>query len=122
MYANAANPFNTYRQNNINTASQGKLILMLYEGAIKFCRLAEMAIDEKNIEKRHNNLRKAKNIIKELSLTLNREVDFSEQLGALYAYMERGLISANIHNDKNKIKEVKTMLEELKDAWEQIIN
>jgi flagellar protein FliS len=122
MYANAANPINTYQQNNINTASQGKLILMLYEGAVKFCRLAEMAIDEKNVEKRHNNLRKAKNIIQELALTLNREVEFSEKLGALYAYMERQLISANINNDKNKINEVREILEELKDAWEQIVN
>ena len=122
MYASASNPYNTYQKNNVNTASSGKLLLMLYEGAIKFCRLAELAIDEGNIEKRHNNLFKAKRIIKELAFTLNREVDFSKELGALYAYMERQLISANIKNDKEKISEVKKMLEDLKSSWETIIN
>ncbi len=122
MYANASSPFDTYRKNNVNTASPGKLLLMLYEGAIKFCRLAEMAIEESNIEKRHNNLFKAKRIIKELAFTLNRDVDFSEELGALYAYMEKELTLANIQNDKQKVADVQEILEDLKSSWESIIN
>lgn len=116
------NSINVYQQNSINTASPGRLLLMLYEGAVKFCRFAEIAIDEGSIEKRHNNIYKAKKIIQELSYTLNRDIEISEQLGALYAYIERQLILANIHSDKEKIKEVREILEELKEAWEQVVN
>ncbi|NLK73538.1 MAG: flagellar export chaperone FliS [Clostridiales bacterium] len=122
MYAKTLNPVNIYQENSVNTASPGKLIIMLYDGAIKFCRFAEMAIDEKNIERRHVNIKKAKRIIQELAFTLNRDIEISEQLGSLYAFMERELINANVQNDKNKIITVREMLEELKGAWESIVN
>ena len=55
--------FAAYNNSKIMTASPAELTLMLYEGAIKFCNIAEVAIEEKDIEKAHNNIRKVQNII-----------------------------------------------------------
>lgn len=120
MYNN--NALNIYQEKSISTASSQKLLLKLYEGAIKFCKFSEIAIDEKNIESRCKYLLKVQDIIKELALTLNKEAgEISEQLLSLYGYMENQLIQANIRNDKARVIEVRQMLEELLDAWNQII-
>lgn len=120
MYSNAAS---VYQEKSISTASSPKLLLMLYEGAIKFCRFAEIAIDEKNMEARNKNLIKVQNIISELTVTLNLDAgEIAEQLSVLYDYMQYETMQANIHNDKEKVTEVKKILEELRDTWGQIIN
>ena len=120
MYSNAAS---IYQENSVSTASSPKLLLMLYEGAVKFCRFAEIAIDEKNIEARNNNLIKVQNIITELTVTLNRDAgEIAEQLSSLYEYMQNQLMQANIKNDKAKVTEVKNMLQELHGTWSQIIS
>lgn len=120
MYSNAAS---IYQENSVSTASSAKLLLMLYEGAIKFCRFAEMAIDERNVEIRNKNLIKVQNIITELTITLNKDAgEVAEQLSSLYEYMQNELIQANVKNDKGKVTGVKNMLQELHDVWYQIIN
>ena len=62
-----------YKNNKINTASPAELTLMLYEGAIKFCNLALMGMEEKDIMKAHNNIMKAERIMEELRATLNQK-------------------------------------------------
>ncbi|MFP3723176.1 flagellar export chaperone FliS, partial [Niallia circulans] len=71
-------PYQTYKQNAVNTSSPGDLTLMLYNGCLKFITLAKRAIEDKNIEKRNENLGKAQNIINELMITLNLEIDISK--------------------------------------------
>lgn len=111
----------TYRNNQIETASQKKLIVMLYEGAIKNLRLAELSIASKEIENTNKYFIKAQNIVFELMNTLNFDAGgVAEDLYKLYDYMYRGLIRANIDKDIEKTKEVKAYLEELRDVWIQI--
>jgi len=122
MNSNSSNAYKIYESNNITTASPRKLVTMLYGGAIRFCRLAEMAIDEKNIEKKNDYLKRAQDILSELSVSLDFEAgEMAMQLGALYAFMIRELVEANIRMDAVKVKNVRGMLEELLEAWAAIV-
>ena len=119
---NQANAYNAYKNNSVMTASPNKLVIMLYDGAIKNLKLAEMAIEEKQIEKVNNYIIKAQNIIAEFMTTMNFEAggDIAKDLYQLYEYMYNRLIRANIDKDIIAIAEVKKYLEELRDTWSQI--
>ncbi|WP_461205747.1 flagellar export chaperone FliS [Clostridium sp. DL1XJH146] len=120
-YNNTANAYNTYKNNQVNTASKKQLLLMLYDGAIKFLRFAVISIDNKNIEDSHKYIVKTEDILIELMSTLNFEVgDISKDLYNLYDYMKDELIKANIKKDREKVLSVKSMLEELRETWAQI--
>ena len=121
MYGNTSSAYKTYETNSITTASPKGLIMMLYDGAIKFCRLAEMAIDENNIERRNYNLKKAQDILIELRVTLNHDAgELAKNLEILYEFMYNQLVQANTKNDQLQVVEVRTMMTELKDAWKLI--
>lgn len=123
MYGNTSNAYQLYKQTDINTANSGKLLLMLYDGAIKFCRFSEIAMDEKDYDKKNTYLMRVQDIITELTVTLNSDAgDISKNLSMLYNYMESELIEANIKNDKDKVIWVRNMLENLRMTWAQIIN
>jgi flagellar protein FliS len=113
---------NAYQTNQVTTASPKKLLIMLYDGAIKNLRLAELSLEEKNIENVNKYLKKAQDIITEFMTTLNFEDggDVAGNLYQLYEYMNRRLIRANIDKDVEPIKEVRKYLEELRDTWMQI--
>lgn len=111
-----------YQNNQVNTAPQKKLIIMLYDGAIKNLKLSKLAIEEKDIEKTNKYLIKAQDIIMELMTTLNLESggEVAENLYQLYDYMYTKLIRANIDKDINSIIEVEKYMKELRDTWAQI--
>lgn len=113
---------NEYLKIKVSTSDGVKLIVLLYEGAIKFLLNAQEAIREKNIVKRHNNIYRVLDIIVELRNSLNFSLggQIATSLNALYLFMERHLITANIQNDAQKIQEVINMLSSLKEAWEAI--
>ena len=113
---------NVYQTNQVVTASPKKLVIMLYDGAIKNLRLAELSLNEKNIENSNKYLTKTQAIITEFMSTLNFEDggDVAKNLYQLYEYMNRRLIRANIDKDVEPIIEVKKYLEELRDTWTQI--
>jgi len=116
------NPYESYRQTRISTASQGQLILMLYDGAVKFLNLANEAIPKKEFMTANTNIIKSQNIITELMVSLNMEVgEIAKNLYSLYDYMNRRLIQANIKKDPKIINEVKGMLLELREVWDQAI-
>jgi flagellar protein FliS len=115
------NPFNQYKENSIYTASPEELTLMLYNGIIKFVMLAQAAIDEKDIEKIHNSITRAEDIINELQLTLDKNYEISNNLELLYDYMYRRLIEANTKKDKEILEEVLGFARELRDTWAQAI-
>lgn len=119
---NQANAYNAYKNNQVMTASKSKLVIMLYDGAIKNLKLAELAIEEKQIEKVNSYLKKTQDIISEFMVTLNFEAggDIAKNLYQLYEYMYNKLIRANIDKDAAAIAEVKKYLEELRDTWSQI--
>ena len=95
---------------------------MLYDGAIKNLRLAELSLNDKDLENVNKYLTKSQDIITEFMLTLNFEVggDVAKNLYQLYEYMNHRLIRANIDKDIEPIKEVRKYLEELRDTWTQI--
>ncbi len=113
---------NAYKNNQVMTAPKKKLLVMLYDGAIKNLKLAEMSIGNKEIEKTNTYLTKTQKIIAELMSTLNFEAggDVAKNLHQLYDYMYHKLIRANIDKDIEAVIEVKKFLEELRETWAQI--
>ncbi|GAA0318593.1 flagellar export chaperone FliS [Bacillus carboniphilus] len=115
------NPYQKYQDNSVNTATAGELTLMLYNGCIKFIKLAKKGIEDKNIEVKNTNIQKAQKIVQELMVTLNPEVAISQQLMPLYDYMNRRLMEANVQNDSSILDEVEGLATEFRDTWKQVI-
>lgn len=115
------NPYQSYQQNSVNTASPGELTLMLYNGCLKFVHQAKKAIEDKNIEARNINIQKASKIITELMVTLNQELEITKQILPLYDFMNRRLIEANLKNDLTALSEVEDLLVDFRDTWKQVI-
>lgn len=115
------NPYQAYQSNSVTTASPGELTLMLYNGCIKFIKLARKAIEENNIEVKNTNLQKAQNIIREFMITLNMDVEVSKNMMSMYDYMNRRLMEANLKNDHEILAEVEGLVTEFRDTWQQVI-
>jgi len=114
---NAVNAYSQYRQTAVQTSSPEKLLLMLYDGAIRFLGQAIKAIEEKDVAGRNTNLLKAQDIVREFMSTLNMDYEISNNLLGLYDFFLQRLIEANIKNDKEIIQEVQGWLIELRDTW-----
>jgi flagellar protein FliS len=117
----AGTPYQAYKQNSVNTASPGELTVMLFNGCLKFIKLAKLAIEEKNIEQRNVNLIKAQDIIHELMVTLDMKVDISKSLLQMYDYIHSRLIEANTKNSIDILNEVEGYVTEFRDTWKQAI-
>jgi flagellar protein FliS len=115
------NPYQSYQTNAVQTASPGELTLMLYNGCIKFIKLAKKAIEENNIPEKNTNLQKAQKIIQELMVTLDMKYEVSKNLMSLYDYMNRRLIEGNVKNDIVILDEVEAFVTELRDTWKEVI-
>jgi flagellar protein FliS len=115
------NPYQSYQQNSVNTASPGELTLMLYNGCLKFITLGKKAIAEKNIQEKNTNLIKAQKIIQELMVTLKMDLAISRELMSLYDYLNRRLIEANIKSDLDILEEVEGFVMEFRDTWKEAI-
>ncbi|WP_366160971.1 flagellar export chaperone FliS [Bacillus infantis] len=115
------NPYQSYQQNSVTTASPGELTLMLYNGCLKFINQAKKAIADKNIEAKNTNIQKAQNIIRELMVTLNMDLEVSENMMSLYDYMNRQLIEANLKSDIAILDEVEGLVTEFRDTWKEVI-
>jgi flagellar secretion chaperone FliS len=116
------NPFNEYKKTQITTANQGKLIVMLYDGAIKFLNIAIENMNPKTYDVANNNIIKAQDIITELLLSLNMKDggEISQNLFNLYMYFKKALLDANIKKDAEMVRSVLKLLKELRDAWDKI--
>jgi flagellar protein FliS len=112
-----------YLRNQIESASKEQLLIMFYDGAIRFISRAENAIRVNNIEQRNYCINKASAIITELSVTLDHDIggQIASDLEALYDFMIRELIKANIENRLSSLETVKTLLTELGDTWKLAI-
>jgi flagellar secretion chaperone FliS len=115
------NAFNQYKQNSIYNASSEELTLMLYNGLVKFIMISQSAIIEKNMEKAHENIIRAQNIINEFQITLDKKFDIANNLAQLYDYMYRRLIEANLKKDNDILDEVLGFARELRDTWSQAV-
>jgi flagellar protein FliS len=117
----------SYRAAAVSTASPGVLILMLFDGALRFIALAEHGFTLEALPRRneevHNNLTKAQSIVRELqvSLDLERGGEFAAQLFALYDFMVDQLLEANVKKEIERIQTVKNFLQDLRDAWAEML-
>ena len=115
------NPYAQYTNNRIATASPGELTLMLYEGAIKFCNIGIIGIEEQNIQKSHDNIMKAEAIVRELRLTLNHKYPVAKDFENVYNYLIRRLHDANMRKDKEILEEVNKHLRSMRDTWKEVM-
>ena len=111
-----------YKQVQVKTASKEKLLIMLYQGCIKFLRLAKKSIEKEDIQGANNYIIRSQDIIRELMNTLDREKggEIATNLYSLYDFMNRQLIEANVNKDVEKLEIVEDMMLELLDSWKQI--
>lgn len=115
------NAYAQYSNNKVLTASPAELVLMLYDGAIKFCNIAVVAIDAKNIPKAHTNIIKAQKIIDHLRITLDMSYPVAQDFDNIYAYVAKRLVEANVSKDKEILEEVCTHLRSVRDTWKEVM-
>lgn len=115
------NAYAQYNNNKVLTASPAELTLLLYEGAIKFCNIAMMGIEEKNIEKAHVNIKKAQAIIEELQCSLNHSYKVAEDFDRLYQYIYGLLVDANIHKDREILERALNEIRGMRDTWKEVM-
>ncbi|GAW92911.1 flagellar export chaperone FliS [Calderihabitans maritimus] len=114
--------YQAYQKNQIETLSQEKLVLMLYEGIIRFAGRAQEAVRSKRYDRASYYLGRAQDILLELMVNLNREAgEVAENLFSLYEYMHWRLVQANIKKDESMIAEVVEIATELTGAWKEAI-
>ena len=112
---------NAYQRNAIMTASPAELTLMLYDGAIKFCNIALTAIEEKNVQKAHTNIKKAEAIITELRASLDRKYPVWEEFERVYEYIYKNLLEANMRKEKEPLEEALGRIREMRDTWKEVM-
>ena len=117
----ARNPYAEYTTNKILTASPAEVTLMLYEGAIKFCNIAIVAIEHGEIEKAHINIVKTQRIIEEFRNTLDHKYPVAEDFDRIYVYLLQRLLQANMKKDTKILEEVNTHLRSIRDTWKEVM-
>lgn len=111
-----------YKETSISTQNKGRLVVMLYEGAIKFLNQAIKDIESNDYAGKGKNIGKAQDIIFELNTVLDMEQggEVANNLRALYHFMDRHLSKANLKCDANMVREVIDLLKELNEGWKAI--
>jgi flagellar protein FliS len=111
-----------YQDSAVTTQSKGRLIVLLYDGAIKFMKLAIKELEADNFEAKGRYINKAKDIINELNavLDMNAGGEVAANLRKLYLYMDNRLSEANIKRDPKMIQEVIELMEQLNNSWRAI--
>lgn len=117
----APNAYSQYNNSKILTASPAELTLMLYEGAIKFCNIAEMAVEQKDVEKAHANIVKVQKIIDYLRQTLDMKYPVAEDFERIYTYLSSRLLEANMKKDKAILEEINMHLHSVRDTWKEVM-
>lgn len=118
---NAYSQYAQYNRNKIMSATPAELTLMLYEGAIKFCNMAIMGIEQNDIQKANNNIIKVQRIIDEFRATLDMSYPVAEDFERVYKYLLGRLLEANIQKDKEILEEVNEHLHSMRDTWKEVM-
>lgn len=114
-----SHPYQKYKQTSIQSASREKLLLMMYEGAIKFTKLAIKASEEKKVAERCVNIGRAFDIVLELNNTLDHKVggELAARLEQLYMFITEQYTKANISGDPEPLRASLKILENLYEGW-----
>lgn len=118
------NPYRAYQKTQVTTATPEKILLMLYEGAIKFTKMAILRMRDKNIAEKGKLISKTLAIISELMNTLDHEKggQIAADLENLYMFMMDKLIEANMYNRVEDLEVVERLLTTLYAAWQDVVN
>ncbi len=114
-----ANPYQSYQENGILTASPSRLLIMAFDGAIRFARQGELAMKERRVDEQNRCLTRAQKIVHELMVTLDHSYapELASSLTALYQYIIQRLVDANIHDTPEDVSEAVRHLETLRSAF-----
>lgn len=115
------NAYSQYNNNKVLTASPAELTLMLYEGAIKFCNIAETAVEQNDVQKAHTNIIKVQHIIDYLRQTLDMKYPVAQDFERIYEYLSKRLREANMKKDVVILKEVNEHLHSVRDTWKEVM-
>ncbi len=113
------NPYANYKEQSVLTMTPGELLLTLYDEAIKSLSAAKVHIEEKSIEKTHNDLMKSQRIVKYLSDVLNNDIAISKELNRMYEYVLFSMQQANVKKDVKHVDDALTILRELRVTFEE---
>lgn len=110
--------YNIYKDNSVNFASKEQLLLMLVDGAVKYAKRAEIAIEKKDVKLAHESLVRTQDIFIELMSTLNRDAgEWAVQLFKVYDFINNKLIEVNIKKDLSLLREIVPLIQEVRDIW-----
>ena len=110
-----------YGNNRIETATPAELTLMLYEGAVKFCNIAIVGLEKNDYEKVNTNIQKCRNIIVELTSTLNMKYPVAEDFKCMYDYIFALLTEANMKKDMELLERALEELRGMRDVWKEVM-
>lgn len=119
----AVNPYLQYQTTQVQTASTGDLVLLLYDGAIRFLNRARLAITDGRLDSASTDIVRGQDIVLELvaGLDYERGGELATNLRDLYMFMYTELIAANIKKDDDKIDTVVRLLDRIRDAWRTVV-
>ena len=110
-----------YRSSSVMTASPAQLVVMLYDGAGRFLRQAEIAAEEGAWSHAFDRIEKAEAIVDELLVTLDKEAgEIADRLQGIYVFCKRLMIEARLERDPERIRRTAKLLADLRDAWAEI--
>jgi flagellar protein FliS len=115
----ATSIYSKMQESAIYTMPPESLTLMLYDGALKFCNLGIRQLEEKNYPGVNESIQRVQDIIREFQITLNQDFEVSQYFGAMYDYMYRRLVEANVQKDAEILCEVRDFLREFRDLWKE---
>ncbi len=118
------NPAQNYLRTKVFTATPEQLQLMLYDGAIRFAEQGRQALEQKKIDQAHELLTRAQKIIAEMTVTLKHDVapDLCSKLAALYNYVYRKLIQANVEHTLEPLDEALNLLRYQRETWTLLLD
>ena len=117
----AVNPYTKYKENSINIASQEQLVIMLVDGAVKYTKVAKLALERGDKKRAHDELIRVQSIFAELMASLDINAgSFAIDLMNLYNFIRNKLIEANIKKDIKVIDEVMPVIEDVRDMWHEV--
>lgn len=116
------NAYEMYKRTQVSTASQGELVVMMFDGAIKFSTQAKAMINQANTAGAHERLLRAQDIVNELTMALNMDMGkIAEDLYNLYDFVNQLLVQANIKKDISLVEQAIQLLTELRDTWREVV-
>ncbi len=118
----SASAYQMYKRTQVSTASQGDLLLMLFDGAVKFARQGRELIEKKEYAAANEKLQRTQDIVSELISSLNLDTgQIAQDLYQLYRYIHERLVQANIKKDLAQLDEAIQMLDDFRDTWRQVV-